>query len=346
MNNPYETLGVAKDASDEDIKKAFHKLALQHHPDRNPDNKEAEERFKDISAAYETINTPEKRQTYDMGGRVGSNPFSGGFDPFDFIRNASAGGNFNGWFGGRGGRQTRGDDIQRTIQIDFMDSVLGATKKISVDYPLSCAACKGIGAKDGTALDVCKTCNGQGKMGQSHGFMQIISTCPACKGKGKTIITPCAECTNGIKIQVEALKVTIPAGIDNGTMLRLSGKGMPSQYGFDSGDMFLQIDIAPHQRFQRDGFSIFTTESISYLDAILGTKISVETIHGPVKLTVPPGTQPGSILNIKEKGIIKSEGIKGDHLAGIKVNIPAQLKPEELELLARLKELTKEVKLD
>lgn len=343
MNNPYETLGVSKDASDEEIKKSFHKLALQFHPDRNPGNAEAEEKFKNISAAYETLNTPEKRQKYNSGGT--SIPFSGtgaGFDPFDFIKNAVNGGNFNGWFNGQSGQQSsRGDDIQKTISISFMDAALGVTKTISVDYPLPCQSCKGTGAKEGTALDSCKTCNGQGKIGQSQGFMQIIRTCSACNGRGKIVLTPCVECTNGIKVKNEVIKVTIPIGVESGTMLRLSGKGMPSQYGQISGDMFLRIDVARHQKFERNGLSIFSEANIDYLDAILGTKIDVDTIHGLVKLKIPSGVQPGSILKVKEKGIIKNEETKGDHLVGIKVNIPIQIKPEEKELLEKLKELTK-----
>lgn len=347
MKNPYEVLEIQKDATEEDIKKAYRKLAFQYHPDKNPNDKTAEEKFKEVSAAYEILNNPEKRKLYDTYGtadpRVAQQAGQDGFiDPLDFVRRAGGFGfDFADIFGGvpHSKGHMRGQDLQHGLTISFMDAALGATKTISVDYPYRCDVCRGTGAENGTAIKQCETCGGQGKLGQRQGFMQILRTCPGCQGKGNTVITKCPHCSNGMKTKNEILKVSIPVGIDNGSVLRLSGKGMPGEGGFENGDLYLQINIIPHNKFKRDGLTIFVEEEIDYLDSILGTKINVETIHGIMKLKIPAGTQPGSILKIKEKGIIKNEGHKGDHLVGIKVTVPSKLSAEEKALLEQLKTL-------
>jgi len=352
MKNPYEVLEIQKGATEKDIKKAYHRLAVQFHPDHNPNDATAEEKFKEISAAYEVLSDPEKRELYDTHGttdpRAAAPGHDAGYiDPLEFIRRA-------GGFGGRtvddlfGGspyskRSMQGQDLQDTINITFIEAAMGANKTIAINYPSKCNFCKGTGAENGTALKQCETCNGQGKIGQRNGFMQILSTCPGCRGKGHTILSKCQHCKNGMEIKTDTLKVSIPAGIDAGSILRLSGKGMPGEGGFESGDMYLRINIIPHAKFKRDGLTVFVEEEIDYIDAILGTKINIDTIHGIMKLTIPAGTQPGSVLKVKEKGIIKNERSKGDHLVGIKVNVPSKLSEDAKSLLEQLKALkTKE----
>jgi len=337
MKNPYETLGVKKDAEAGEIKKAFHKLALKYHPDKNPDKPEAEEKFKEVNSAYEILSDPKKRLQYDTYGDTDLRNFSAtGTDPFEHLRDII---NHNGFAWNHGGRSVRGDNIRQTIRIDFMDAAKGVIKKLSIDYPFGCTACKGNGSKDGTNLETCATCNGNGKVGQNRGMMQILHTCPTCRGSGSKITESCTECNGrGTKTKNEIIKVTIPAGIPDGITMRLAGKGMPSHYGADNGDLLLSIIISPHPIFKRDGMTIYSEEKISYIDAILGAKIPVETIYGSVKLKVPAGTQPDSILKIAGKGVIRGAE-KGDHLVGIKIIIPKQISQQEEELLTKLKDM-------
>lgn len=344
MKNPYEVLGISKDANDEDIKKAYRKLAFQYHPDKNPNDKTAEEKFKEVGSAYDILTSPEKKQMYDAHGTIdprevysSQGPDTGYIDPIEFIRRAGGFGDIFGHDAHSQKSNLRGEDVQYTISISFIEAALSATKTISVDYPLACSSCKGTGAAGATALKICEQCHGHGKIGQRQGFMHIMHTCQTCSGKGKIIITPCTDCVGGIKSKNETIKVSIPAGIEHGNILRLSGKGMPSQHGLENGDMYLRVNIAPHVKFKRDGLTIFSEEEIDYIDAILGTKINIDTIHGMIALKIPAGTQPGSMLKISEKGIIKSDGTKGNHLVGIKVTVPSQTTQEEKDLIEKLR---------
>jgi len=183
----------------------------------------------------------------------------------------------------------------------------------------------------------CMTCNGKGKIGQRQGFMQIISTCPNCKGRGKVILKVCPDCTNGHKTKTETIRISLPVGVEDGNAVRVTGKGMPSEYNKENGDLYFRISVSAHPTFKRDRTTIYSEQEIDYIDAILGTKVEVETIHGPVNLKIPAGIQPGHILKIKEKGIIKGNEPKGDHLIGIKVTIPNKLSNEEKELLEKIK---------
>ena len=334
MKNPYDVLGVKKDASTEEIKKVYRQLALKYHPDKNPDNSDAESKFKDISAAYEILSDPEKRQQYDLHGDVSSHP--PGVDPFEHMRNAGFGFGFDEFFGGRR-RRVRGSDVRKRINISFMEAAKGCVKKMGIEYPQECTSCKGNGSENGTNIEACSHCNGAGKVGYNQGFMQILQTCPVCQGKGNKVTKTCSQCSGkGAKFRNEVLKVTIPAGLDDGSTIRLTGKGMPSPYGAESGDLYLSIVITPHVKFKRDGLNVYSEESINYIDAILGTKIPVNTIHGQVKLTIPAGTQPNTVLKIKEKGVLR-DSAKGDHLVGIKVSLPTKLSDEEKELLSKLR---------
>jgi molecular chaperone DnaJ len=340
MNNPYETLGVTKEATEADIKKAFRELAFKYHPDRNKESG-AEDKFKEISAAYDILSDPAKKQQFDTYGTTGhqqpqQNP---NFDPFDLFRRAGGFGGFGDWFeyGNNYGRQpSKGEDISRVLSLDFLEAALGTSKEVTIDYPYACQTCKGTGAENGTALKVCETCNGHGKVGQRNGFMQILSTCQSCQGRGRTILTKCSDCNTGRKIRTETIKVTIPAGIDDGNALRVGGKGMPSEHNGQSGDLYLRIDIAPHSKFKRDRLTIYSEQEVSYLDAILGTKVEIDTIHGPVNVKIPPGTQPGHVLKVSGKGVMK-DAEHGDHLIGVKVTLPTQLTDKERDLLQQLK---------
>ena len=331
--NPYEVLGVAREATEADIKKAFRDLAFKYHPDRNKELG-AEDRFKEISAANDILSNPDKRRQYDLTGSTSAQPQPGP-DPFDLFRRAQGG--FSDWFsyGNNYGQQsTKGEDVSRVLELEFLQAALGIKKEVTIEYPFNCPECKGTGAENGTAIKGCDSCGGRGKIGQQQGFMQILSTCPSCRGAGKTILTRCKECNGGHKIRTETLSVNIPAGVEDGNAIRVSGKGMPGLSS--SGDLYLRINIAPHEHFRRDRLTIYSEREIGYLDAILGTKIEVETIHGPVNVKVPPGIQPGHILKVSGKGIIRGEE-KGDHLIGVKVILPTQITDTERDLLEQLK---------
>lgn len=346
MKDPYEILGISKDANENEIKKAFRQLALKYHPDKNNGSKESEEQFKDINTAYEILSDPEKRKMYDIYGTINPRDVQSQsgpeIDPFEFIRRAGGFGFSPDFFDfennyGQQKKNIRGQDISKEITINFLEAVLGTTKEVTIEYPYSCVSCHGTGADNGTAIKKCDTCSGQGKIGQRQGFMQILRTCPSCNGRGQIILTRCKECVNGQKFRTETIKVHIPIGVEDGNAIRVAGKGMSSQYNGVSGDLYLRIEVMPHEKFKRDRFTIYSEEEINYIDAILGTKIETETIHGPVNLKIPAGIQPGHILKIKSKGVIKNKEMEGDHLVCIKVKLPTKLDKEEKELLEELK---------
>jgi molecular chaperone DnaJ len=331
MKNPYEVLGLTKDASEADIKKAYRSLAQTHHPDHGGN----EETFKEVSAAYETLNDPEKKQLFDTYGTDNpKNIHQDNMGPiFDFMRQA---GGFGFSWGGEQQSNLNGDDIQQHLHITFMEAALGTSKNLNIEYPLKCSDCKGNGSLNGTNFKQCEKCGGHGKIGKQQGFMHILQTCSKCHGKGNIITAKCPSCNAGFKAKQEVLKVTIPAGIDNGNTMRLTGKGMPSEHGADNGDLYLRISVAEHEKFERRGAVILSEEKVNYLDAILGTKINVETIHGTIKLTIPEGTQPGDVLKMSGKGII-TKAESGDHLVLVKVDLPRELKDDERAILEQLR---------
>ena len=333
MNDLYNVLGVKKDASEQEIKTAYRQLAHKYHPDKNPGDAAAEEKFKEISAAYEVLGDKTKRQNYDQFGDAKAQQNSNYSDIFDHIDISDILGKYG--FGGR--RQTtRGQDLRHHLNLSFMDAALGCAKSIEVDYPFDCKTCKGNGSKDGTNLRTCPVCNGAGKIGRRQGMMQVLATCAACRGRGEQVTVICDDCKGkGQQSKKEVLKVSIPAGVDDSTTMRLAGKGLASDIGGSPGDLYLNLRVAPHNRFKRLGDTVITDEKVSYLDAILGTRVNVETIHGNVSIKVPPGTQPDSKFRISKKGI---NG--GDHIASIVVTIPKELSAEEKDLLTKLKNLT------
>ena len=341
MKNPYAILGVEKTASGKEIKKAYHKLAMEWHPDKKQGDKQAEEKFKEISSAYEVLSNSEKRKQYDTYGDLNPRHQESGID--DILRNMGFGGgrgfNFDDIFGSaRGGRRVRGEDLRKTITIDFLEAAKGGSKSFKMHYPIICVSCTGNGSKNGKSRKVCDPCKGSGRTTYKQGFMQVVNSCNDCGGSGFQILEFCKDCNGAGEInKEESVKIIIPAGVDENTTMRLSGKGLPSEFGGENGDLFISLIIKPHSKFKRMGTAIQSEETIDYLDAILGTKIDVETIHGTVKLDIPAGIQPNNILKIKNEGIHKDKN-KGDHLVNIKVSIPKQISNEQKELLLKIKE--------
>lgn len=340
---------MEKNASDAEIKKAYRKLALKYHPDKNPNDQEAENKFKEISAAYELLSDSEKRKQYDVFGDVSSTrqasqgqgaAYQNIRDIYERVRRQwqADGGNFGGPF--RRSNALRGEDLHKTLRISFMDAALGATKTVVIDHLTACTDCQGTGADQGTSLDTCSMCRGQGKVGTQQGFMQIVHTCPECKGSGFTVKVKCGTCNgSGTKSNSNKITLTIPAGVDNGISMRLSGKGAPSEYGEEPGDLYISLVVDPHDKFERSGLDIVSQERVNYVDAILGTKKSVDTIHGSVTMTIPEGIQPDSILRVKNKGV-KTKKKTGDHLVKVKIDMPKKATDEEKELLRQIKSLT------
>jgi len=237
-------------------------------------------------------------------------------------------------------RSMPGEDISKSIRLTFMEAVKGCTKSLKVSYPFECPPCQGNGSKGGKEYKACDACNGQGKVGRKQGFMQMITTCPSCRGQGYKILIACDKCKgSGYQSKDEVLKVTIPAGVDNGMSIRLAGKGMTSPYGGPSGSLYVSMVVSPHSEFERSGpTTIVSEKDVSYLDAILGTKVQVNTIHGKLTMKVPAGTQPESLLRIPQKGVHRGEE-KGDHIVQIKIKLPKKTSKEEKELLNKLKDL-------
>jgi molecular chaperone DnaJ len=340
MNDLYKVLGVEKTANDKEIKNAYRKLAMEYHPDKNQGNKVAEEKFKEISAAYEVLSDADKRKQYDLYGNTNPKNTAQASNFDEILRNMGFGGGFDfgDIFGSARSRKVRGEDLKKTITINFMEAVKGSVKTFKMYYPAVCKNCNGKGAKDDNSVKTCNVCNGSGKIGYKQGFMQVVNSCNSCGGRGFQIIDKCQSCNgNGEISKEDNIKITIPAGIDENTTMRLSGKGLPSEYGGENGDLYIALVIRPHPKFKRAGVNIQSEETISYLDAILGTAIDVETTHGVEKLNIPPGTQPNNIIKIKNKGIFKDH-VRGDHLVNVKINIPKQISDEEKELLMKIKE--------
>lgn len=359
----YEVLGIQKSASNEEIKKAYRKLAKQYHPDANPDNKEAaEKKFKEVNEAYEVLSDDKKRNMYDQFGHSGPNGYDTGFSGFSGFEGFS-GGNFNGvdfdlgdifssFFGGGNTRRPnpsgpmKGRDIKSRIEITFEEAAFGTVKEIVITRDEQCNTCKGNGCKPGTSTETCKVCNGSGQVKTTQntilGSFSTIRTCDNCAGSGKVISNPCPECKGrGTTRAQRKIKVTIPEGIDNNQIISLRGEGEPGLRGGPSGDLYLTINVKKHHIFVRKGDSIFCDVHVSFPEAALGAIIKVPTLQGDIEYDLPEGTQTGSIFTLKSKGIrnINGRGI-GDLYFTIIIDVPKHLNNEQKDILKRFAEVS------
>jgi molecular chaperone DnaJ len=348
--NPYEILGVSKNASAEEIKKAYRKLAREYHPDRNPGDSSAEERFKEVQGAYDLLSDTEKRKQYDtFGSANGRGGFSGGnvnFQDFDLGDLGDLGDLFGGIFGGRGrpgaGTQRtqarRGNDFEVVVNLSFDDSLKGVQTKIPVTLETACAECHGSGARPGTAPTICPECKGRGVVSESQGFFALSQPCPRCRGNGTVIEDPCPRCHgSGREERTKRYTVKIPAGVKDGTRIRLKGKGEAGFYGGEAGDLFVVTRVEPSKLYERRGDDLVVELPVTFAEAALGAEVQAPTPDGPVTLKVKSGTQDGTLLRVKGKGAPKLKGSgRGDVLARVKVTVPKRLKKRERELLEEL----------
>ena len=350
----YEVLGVDKNAGDSDIKKAYRKLAKKYHPDANPNNKEAEAKFKEAGEAYEVLSDKDKRAAYDRyghsafengggGGAGGFGGFSGGMDMGDIFESFFGGSGFGDIFGGSGRRKNgpkRGADVQTNIRISFEEAMFGTEKEISLNVTESCDTCKGTGAKPGTVAENCKKCGGSGQESvvqqTMFGTMRSTRPCSACHGEGKIIKEPCPSCRGKGKVRKNKnVKISIPKGIDNGQSIRKSGFGEAGDKGGASGDLYVNIYVTPHKEFVRKENNIFLDVPISFVQAALGDELTIKTIDGEEKYTLKPGTQPNDTAVLKGNGAykVRNDKYRGDQIVTFKVKIPTKLTDRQKELL-------------
>lgn len=344
----YEVLGVAKNASEAELKKAYRRLAMKFHPDRNPDSQEAEDKFKEAKEAYDVLSDGQKRAAYDQFGHAGVDPSMGGgahggpggasfSDIFGDVFGDIFGGAGPG--GGRGGSQVRrGSDLRYDLELSLEEAVSGTTVKIKVPTLEDCKACHGTGAKKGTSPQTCATCGGSGQVRMQQGFFSIQQTCPACHGMGKVIKDPCPACHGQGRVKEhKTLSVKVPAGVDTGDRIRLAGEGESGVQGGPAGDLYVQIHVREHAVFTRDGAHLYCEVPISFTTAALGGELEVPTLDGRVSLKIPPSTQTGKMFRLRSKGVKPVRGgAVGDLLCRVVVETPVNLTGEQKDLLQRL----------
>jgi molecular chaperone DnaJ len=346
--NPYETLGVSKNASQDEIKKAYRTLVRQHHPDRNPGDASAEERFKDVQTAYDLLSDPEKRKQYDTFGEAGARgPAGGGFaGDFDL---GDLGDLFGGLFGrGRGAARgpvpERGADLETQVRLSFEDALNGATVRVPVETETACHTCGGSGARPGTAPKICPQCNGRGVVSESQGFFALSQPCPRCRGNGTVIEEPCPTCHgSGREQATKRYQVKIKPGVSDGTRIRLAGKGEPGRNGGPPGDLYVVTRVERSPLYERRGADLVIDVPVTYPEAALGATVEVPTPDGPVSLKVPAGSQDGKLLRLRGRGAPKlNGGGKGDLLARVRVTVPKKLTKAEREALENLRDVSRE----
>jgi molecular chaperone DnaJ len=349
----YELLGVTKSATPEELKKAYRKMAVKYHPDKNQGDQAAEAKFKEISQAYEVLKDPEKRAAYDRYGHAaftqgggGAARGGGGFtDPFDIFREVFGGGRsgggggiFDEFFGGGGGGSSgvsQGADLRYDLEISLTEAAEGVEREIVYRRPVTCDRCAGSGAEPGTKKVTCPTCNGAGQVTSNRGFISFRQVCPTCHGTGKILETPCRKCSGeGRVIEQSRLKVKIPPGVDNGSRLRSAGKGEAGTGGGPAGDLYVVIHIAEHDHFERRGDDLYCEEAIPFIKAALGGNVEVATLTGKAVLKVPAGTQSGTTFRLRGYGMpnIRSQA-KGDQLVKVSIDVPRKLNTEQKEAL-------------
>ena len=334
----YELLGVSRDASEEEIKKAYRKLALQYHPDRNPEDKQSEEKFKEVSEAYQILSDPEKRAKYDQYGHAAfgdGSPFPGGFD-FTAGFEDVFGDIFGEFFGGGARRaRGRGDDLRYNLTLKFEEAVFGTEKKIKIPRHGPCETCHGSGAKAGMAPQTCPTCRGRGQVSFQQGFFSVSRTCSQCHGQGTIVKDPCGNCRGSGRLRnLHTLNVKIPGGVDTGSRLKLRNEGESAPAGGAPGDLYVVIQVEPHPIFIRENLDILCDVPISIAQATLGAEIDVPTLNGKVKMKIPAGTQSGKVFRMKGKGINDVQGYhQGDQHVRVSVETPTHLTARQKELL-------------
>ena len=352
----YEVLGISKGASEDEIKKAYKKLARKYHPDMNPGDKEAEEKFKEINEANEVLSDPQKKARYDQFGFAGVDPSYGAGGPgwgdgaagFDF---GDLGDIFGSFFGGGfgGGRRNpnapqRGDSIRMSVTVDFVEAAFGCEKEITLERSEMCDTCRGSGSAPGTTPEVCPDCHGTGTVTQAQrtpfGVMQSQAPCGKCRGKGRIIHQPCPDCRGSGQLKKrKTIKVDIPAGIDNGQTISLRGQGHAGKNGGPKGDLLLTVLIRPHELFRREGTAVFCEAPITFAQAVLGAELEIPTIDGKVKYAIPEGTQSGTVFRLKGKGIPVLNGRgRGDQYVTVSIETPKGLNKEQKEALRKFSE--------
>jgi molecular chaperone DnaJ len=354
----YEVLGVSKDASKEDIKKAYRRLAIQNHPDKNPGDKAAEERFKEATEAYEVLGDDQKRQTYDqfgfagvegMGGGQSAQDFSGVFKDFEDIFGGFGGFSniFDSLFGGgeshgRGGeRVSRGANLRYDLELSFEQAVFGTPVEIAYTKNDSCKTCHGSGSADGSGKRVCPTCQGSGQVRRSSGFFSIAQTCPTCRGEGSVIEKPCRDCGGtGLAKRKQKIKVSIPPGVEDGRRVTIPSQGDTGPNGGAPGDLYVFIHVRGHDYFEREGADLYCAVPIGLATATLGGEITFNTIEGKkIKVSVPTGSQNGKMLRVREEGVPIQGGRRGDLYLKLLVQVPQKLSRRGRELLEELREV-------
>jgi len=348
----YEVLDVHRNASDAEIKRAYRRLALQCHPDRNPGDAEAEVRFKEVAEAYEVLSDPSRRAQYDQfghAGEAGARHFGGG--DFDFRSHvddlfSEIFGDIFGQRRPRGPRPTRGADLRYNLNVEFGDAAFGCTREVEIPVRRACEACGGSGARRGTAPSTCAECQGQGRMRFQQGFFSVERECPRCGGDGRVALDPCPECRGrGVTPQTRKLSIRIPPGVETGTRLRVAGEGEAGTHGGPPGDLYVVLTVRPHPLFQRHGQDLVCEVPVTMTQAALGAEVEVPTLEGPARVKVPAGTQHGEELTLKSKGIPRGDrGRRGDLRLVIQVEVPKRLTARQAELLREFETLREEEK--
>jgi molecular chaperone DnaJ len=342
----YEILGVEKTAGQQEIKSAYRKLAQKFHPDRNPGDKEAEEKFKEGAEAYAVLSDADKRARYDRFGHQGvGGAGAGGFDPTIFADFSDILGDFFG-LGGAGrrpGGMTRGADLRYDLTLTFEEAAFGTETSLRIPRLEVCPSCSGSGSADGKAPVTCSACAGRGQVRFTQGFFTVARTCPQCRGEGRVVTDPCKECKGEGRVERErSISVKIPSGVDTGARLRLAGEGEHGRSGGPPGDLYVVIQVRPHTRFRRDGSTVLSRVTIAYPQAVLGANIEVDTLHGVAPLEIPAGTPHGRDFRLRGQGIDRlGGGGRGDHVVSVEVEVPhpKNLSEEEVTLLRRLAEI-------